>query len=167
MRIVLQQIKEAVVAGIALVVIASCHWGDVEFHQFRPVAPEWGRRDTLEFGLPLLEAGNRWSFGVDVRYTDAYPYRDLWLLVRHNVADSFIWQSDTLRCTLYDTEGCPLGKGLTGLYSIEVPLAVLSSDGGHQPRVQILHRMADSVLVGIQDVGLKVRSASSSSRVAP
>lgn len=158
MKVIRKRLEEAVMAGIVLAVAASCHWGNMSFSASSSVPQEWTQRDTVEFALPILSAGCTFHFVVDVRHTEAYAYRDLWVLLRHNVADSLSWQTDTLRCPLYSEEGHPLGTGLTGLYTVEVPFATLQSDGSSRARVQLVHCMAGGPVKGITDVGLQVRN---------
>lgn len=143
--------------GMWLVVATSCHWGGTVYHQFRAVPEGWSQTDTLLFALPPLSDGaDKGRMFVDVRYTEKFPYRDLWLLVRHNMAGSVHWQTDTLCCPLFDKEGHPLGDGLLELFQTEVPYAtVVPPDSGHAC-VQIVHCMADDSLEGVSDVGIRI-----------
>lgn len=153
-------------ASMVLVMAASCHWGSLSYSASASVPQQWTRMDTVEFRIPApmggaagyLTAGRDFQFVVDIRYTGKYPYRDLWLLLRHNVTDSLNWQTDTLRCPLFSEGGHPLGKGLTDLYAIDVPYATLAPDGDRQVCVQLIHCMADDSLRGITDVGIRVQS---------
>ena len=144
-------------ASIWLAMAVSCNWSNVSYNVYTSVPQEWTRKDTMRFNLPELPFNHKCSFNVGIRYTDTYTYRDIWLLLRHNVEDSLSWQTDTIRCSLYDEEGIPLGKGMAGVYTVESPCFMLSSDGGHQPQVQIVHCMSNDSLRGISDVGLMVQ----------
>ena len=158
MRVIRKKLRGAVMASIVLAVMASCHWGDISFSASSSVPREWTRKDTVDFQLPVLKAGRTFHFVVDVRHTEAYTYRDLWVLLRHNVADSLHWQTDTLRCPLYSEDGYPLGKGLTGLYTVEIPYGTLVSDGSSQAQIQLVHCIADSAVVGISDIGIRIEN---------
>lgn len=144
-------------ASVWLVVITSCGWSNMSYSHFLSVPQEWTWKDTMEFELPELPAGRICHFEVGIRYTETYTYRDLWLLLRHNVADSTLWQTDTLCCPLYSSKGQPLGEGLFGLYTMDWPYTFLLSDGSHQARVQIIPCMRNDSLRGITDVGITVR----------
>lgn len=93
---------------------------------------------------------------MDVRYTEKFPYRDLWLLVRHNMADSLHWHTDTLCCPLFDEEGHPLGNGLLELFQTEVSCTTIISPDSVHTCVQIMHCMADDSLEGVTDVGIRI-----------
>lgn len=149
-------VRNAVVASMVLVAAASCHWGDTCYHRYAPVGDGWGRTDTLCFDLPALEAGEGYRLYVDVRYTEAYPYYDLWLLVHHNMADSLNIQTDTLRCRLHEEGGTPSGRGITGLYEVEIPSVQTVSDGSKAAAVKLTHCMAGGSVDGITDVGIRI-----------
>lgn len=153
-----RSIKEVVMAGMCLVMAASCHWGGTVFHQCRAVDGDgWQRSDTLLFELPVLPKQKEVDFLVDVRYTGEFPYRHLWLVIQSNVTDSLLWQTDTLCCTLYDEKGNFAGTGMAGVYQVEVPLATCIPDGSSCARVQIGHCVNDESVKGIMDVGIRVK----------
>lgn len=144
-------------AGVWLVMAASCHWGGTVYHQCRSIHTDgWRQGDTLSFELPAFAGQKEVEAFVDVRYTEEFPYQHLWLVVRNNVVDSLHWDIDTLCCALYDEKGQPVGKGLAGLYQVEIPLAVWSPDGSGCARVRIEHAMTDKLLKGVMDVGIRV-----------
>ena len=161
-RIIRKKLKVVAMAGILSAMVTACRWGNLSYSASASVPQSWTRMDTVEFMISdngfHLTAGRAFQFVVDVRYTGEYAYRDLWLLLRHNVADSLKWQTDTLCCPLYSQKGRPLGQGLTGLYTIEIPYTTLVADGSGQTRMQLIHCMANDSLKGISDVGIRVRS---------
>lgn len=144
--------------SVWLAITTSCGWSNMSYSHFLSVPQEWTWKDTMDFELPELPADRMYHFEVGVRYTGAYTYCDLRLLLRHNVSDSACWQTDTLCFPLYSSKGQPLGKGLLDLYTMDWPYASLPSDGSHQARVQILPCMRSDSLRGITDVGITVRS---------
>ncbi len=154
----LRSMKEVVMAGMFLVMAASCHWGGTVFHQCHAVNGDgWQRSDTLLFELPVLPKQTDVDFLVDVRYTGEYPYRHLWLVIQSNVTDSLHWQTDTLCCTLYDEKGNFTGTGMAGMYQVEVPLGTRTPDGSSSARVQIRHCVNDASVKGVMDVGIRVK----------
>lgn len=158
--------RRIVIAFFCLVITVACRWENLLFSASVSVPQQWTRMDTVEFNISeqlsnistRLTPDRSFRFVVDIRYTRKYAYPDLCLQVRHNVTDSLNWQIDTLRCSLYDGKGKPLGKGLANLYAIEVPYATLVADGGNQVCVQMVHCMADDSLKGITDLGIRVQS---------
>lgn len=151
------RIREVAGASLWLVLAASCHWDGTVYHQYRAVGSDgWRRGDTVLFELPRLPKGQTMDVRVDVRYTGEFPYRDLWLSVRQNITDSLAWQTDTLRCTLYNKVGYPLGHGGTNLYSVEIDFLSLPSDGSGCAGIRLSHCMADDSLKGVSDVGIRI-----------
>lgn len=148
--------KKAVAASVVLAAAASCHWGDTCYHRYSPVGDGWGKTDTVRFDLPDLKAGETYRLYVDVRYAGTYPYRDLWLLVEHNVADSLKMSADTLRCRLYGEDGLPSGKGITGLYEVEIPSVRMVADGSRAAVVRLSHCMAGDRIDDIVDIGIRL-----------
>ncbi len=152
----IKDIKKAAVASVMLATAASCHWGGTCYHRYSPVGDGWSREDTVSFHLPQLEAGSAYRLYVDVRHSEAYPYYDLWLLVQHNVADSLKMETDTLQCRLHDADGYPYGKGLTGLYEVEIPSLRVVADGSRSAVVRLSHCMEGGHVDGITDIGIRL-----------
>lgn len=141
------------------VAFAACQWRGTLYHHYQPVPDGWGRADTLTFTLPQLEAGGRYCLAVDVRYTDDFPYRSLWLEVSHNLADSTRFVTDTVECVLADRQGVPMGRGFASLYQQETPYYITRAGGSFSPVVRLTHCMSGAPLQGISDIGLRISTA--------
>lgn len=90
---------------------------------------------------------------IYMRHTERYPYQNMWLFV----GDSL--HTDTIEFYLADDRGQWLGDRNHGF--IEMP--VLLEENKHFPdtgiyHMQIRHGMRDSVLRGVTDIGLEIRS---------
>lgn len=145
------------VAVLLLMVCASCRDDRTLYHHYQAVGEEWSAHQECVFELPELAVGTRYRLLVDVRYTDAYPYRNLALAITHNLSDSTLRQTDTLTCVLRDEKGHPTGRGYS-LYQLEVPYIVCRTDSGSGKVVSLSHAMAgeDLLLTGISDVGIRL-----------
>ena len=151
-----QFLKEVIMISFILVMVISCYWSDTLYHQYRKVGDGWTREDTLSFVLPSLPTDCSLHLAVDIRYTDKFPYRYLWLQIRHNLKDSLFWQTDTLRCAMFDEAGHPLGEGIAGIYQLEVPFKNIISVDNLHGSIKINHCLVDDYLNEIMDVGINI-----------
>lgn len=159
----------------ALLLLASCLWGDTCYYRYRSVGDDWQAGDTLLFDLPQEPFGGGQSHDllIAVRYTDAYCFRNLILSIQTEPSDTARQvavvdtarqvvdaarqvESDTLTIPLYDEEGKPLGKGIASLYQIEQLWRVYGEADSCPRRIIISHLMPDNLSGAISDIGLRV-----------
>jgi gliding motility-associated lipoprotein GldH len=93
---------------------------------------------------------------VNIRNRGEYPYQNLWIFLTKMLPDS-IESKDSIECYLADRRGKWLGSGIGSV--LEMP--VLYQQKIKFPktgiyRYKIGHGMRDSVLIGINDVGMRV-----------
>lgn len=146
-----------IAAMLFWVVCASCRDDRTRYHHYQSVGGEWEAHQECLFELPQWQAGHCYRLLVDVRYTDAYPYRNLALVITHNLSDSTSRQTDTLTCVLRDERGHPTGKGHS-LYQLETFYTVCQPDSSSGHLISLSHGMAGEALPlpGISDVGIRV-----------
>ena len=115
----------------------------------------WHMEDTVKFELPT-ELGKHKNL-IGIKYTEEYPFRNLYL--RYMLRDSTgkITQNILLDIPLFDSKtGSPLGKGFGSTFTkydtvpVDVPAAYA--------KVEMLQYMRVEKLQGIEAVGLKVVS---------
>lgn len=143
--------------GCLLALLSAC--GGILQHEYRSVGGEWSSRDTLLFANN--RQGDSLSTSLDiyvgVRYNANYPYRKLWLEVENYACDTLI-QRDTLCCDIYDSDGRMNGTIVGTLYQNEYYLSTTDIPYSKIHNIRIRHIMADSLLPGIYDVGIKLAS---------
>ncbi|MBK5194736.1 MAG: gliding motility lipoprotein GldH [Proteiniphilum sp.] len=146
------------VAGALFSLLISCSEGE-EYYRFHHIEKgKWYRDSTLIFTMDSLNisAGRAYDVTIEISSGYIYPYRNLWLRIDHNLADTLL-RSDTLHYRLADEHGKWLGSGVGGLNQLSLPF--LSSIPLYMPhlyRLTIAHVMSDDPLTGIEKVGLKV-----------
>lgn len=128
-----------------------------EIHQFHSIpAQGWSKTDTLEFTLPTLE-NSKLYLDIQIRSTQAYPYRDLYLLCEENLSDSLQIQKDTLHINLADSTGRWEGSGLGYYYqSSYFYKTIPHTPQSEQACIKISSLMRDSLLPGISDIGIHI-----------
>lgn len=144
---------------LCLAVFAACEWGITRYHTSYSLSGEWKRGDSLLYSIPSLEKGEEYHLDVDIRYTSAYPYSNLWLVLTHNLADSTRFVTDTLECKLSDERGHPYGKGVATLYQLRIPYENVRSDGSDCAVMRLTHCMNGEPLQGLTDIGIRVSLA--------
>ena len=98
---------------------------------------------------------------VNVRNRGGYPYQNLWLFLR-KISPDKILTKDSIECYLADQRGKWLGSGIGSI--MEMPVL-------YQQNVKFLksgtydykigHGMRDSILLGINDIGIRVEKVNS------
>lgn len=71
---------------------------------------KWNMEEVLPFDFDISDTAQPYVFGMDIRYTDAFPNQDLFLFLKTIFPDGSMSQ-DTLHCYLFEDDGKPLGKG--------------------------------------------------------
>ena len=151
------------VAGVLLLLLASCSDGEVYYRFHHIDKGKWYRDSTLRFTMDSLDtrAGVAYDVTIEISSGHIYPYRNIWLQINHNLTDTLL-RSDTVQYRLADDHGKWLGSGAGGLNQLSLPfLTSIPLDTAHHYRLAIAQVMNDDPLTGIEKVGLKVMEVSS------
>lgn len=148
----------------ALLLLTGCQ-GDTLYHSYQSIGGTgWGMGDTLSFTFHSTLPSGSQDMQIGIRHMASYPYRDIWLGIRHNLNGSSSFQTDTFHFYLADEAGNWYGEGLGGIFQFaqgeSIPLYLPDTVGNSV--VQIFHLMNDSVLKSISDVGFRLSVASRS-----
>lgn len=163
--------------SLILLLLSACTWHDSLYHQYRDIPREgWRQTDTLLFTDTLRldsvllkrQAGQPLRLSLSLRHRDDYPYEDLQLLVHTHIAllkaDSSLavikQSTDRMVLRLVDDRGRWQGKGWGSTYTLVQefgPGSPLPSSGERLAfRLQVLPLMQDSLLTGIEKVGIRL-----------
>ena len=138
------------IGGICL--LTSCRH-DIVYSDFVAIpSGEWDENQLPEFAFNIADREAAYDILLYVRHTERYPYQNMWLFVRGNRQ-----YMDTVEFYLADDRGRWLGDKHHGF--IEMP--VLLEENYHFPDTgryyfAVQHRMRDSLLRGVTDVGIEV-----------
>jgi len=141
---------------IFLLLCASACTHKETFCSFRSLKESnWHKDSVLRFDVPVTDSLSALDVLIEIRNTNDYPYKNLWLFV-HCTTPSGESRRDTVECLLADDFGKWQGKGLS-LFELAIPY----EQNIRYPRTgtysyRIKQAMRDDVLKGISDVGLKV-----------
>jgi len=123
---------------------------DHEWHMDSIVQAQWIPQDS---GAPVF-------MSLYVRHLTDYPYNNLYLF-RTIRTQNGIAYSDTVNVHLADALGRWNGTGMSTLKTMMVPVgkSAVRFRKGERYTLSVQHGMRDTVLYGIQDVGVRLISA--------
>ena len=144
--------------GILLIAMCffSCQSNDV-FFKYDAVNPNgWSKDSLYTFEVEISDTTSLYNLYVNVRNRGEYPYQNLWLFLHKSTPDS-IHSADSIECYLADNRGKWLGSGIGSVY--EMPILYQQNIRYKRAGIytyKVVQGMRDSVLLGINDIGLKV-----------
>lgn len=138
--------------------LCACGGQHSVYHAYRPLpASGWLREDTLLFDTPVPDSQCHYKLFVEIRNLNNYPYRNLPLYVGYAPHDGTPLQPvDTLPCLLADREGRWLGSGWAGLYQSAFFAGSIRIEQPGTYRFAISSLLPDSILPGINDIGIRL-----------
>jgi gliding motility-associated lipoprotein GldH len=116
----------------------------------------WHKDSLCTFDVKITDVKSAYDIYVNVRNRGEYPYQNLWLFLEKMSPDSVITK-DSIECYLADQRGKWLGSGLGSVF--EMPIIYQQKIKFESPgiyRYKIVHGMRDSILSGINDIGMRV-----------
>ena len=142
------KIKLHILFGMLAIMLSACQNRTI-CHTYRTIhANGWNRQDSLLFPIPVIhDTATPLHLTVEIRNTSKYPYTNLFLTIN----------GDTMECILANGKGEWTGKGISTLYQNQFPyeksLQIAHPD---TLMLNIRHIMSDSLLQGIQDIGIRL-----------
>lgn len=127
--------------------VVSCQQ-DTIYHSYQPVdATGWDKNDSLYFSLtaPIYRESHEYEIGIRHQYS--YKYKDIWLVINQ----------DTIHLYLADSTGNWKGKGVGGIRQFTQSIKFNQLRHDSIQGFHLTHIMKDSLLTGIQDVGIQIR----------
>jgi len=145
-----------ILAFVFSLLFVGCTSHDVYF-QYSPISTNgWSKDTSYVFRIPITDTVATYNVYINVRNRGEYPYQNLWLFLREVTPDT-IRTKDSVECYLADQRGKWLGKGIGSI--MEMPILYLQNVKFSKPgtyRYDIVQGMRDSLLLGINDIGMRV-----------
>lgn len=142
--------------SVILFSMMSCQNNDV-FSQYSSVPVNgWNKDSAFNFNVHISDVQLRYNVYVNVRNRGEYPYQNMWLFLEKMSPDSTITK-DTINFYLADQRGKWLGSGVG--QSFEMPVLYqqnISFPKQGTYRYRIFQGMRDTILVGVNDIGIRV-----------
>lgn len=142
---------------VALAVAALTACADTRsYDHYEHTAVEgWERNEAVAFDVQPQWAGT-YSMQLGLRATQAYPYRNLSVVVETTVLPRKTCRRDTVNCTLNDQLGRMTGKNGVSLSETLHAINELQLKQGDSLHVEVRHLMRRDALPGISEVGIRL-----------
>jgi gliding motility-associated lipoprotein GldH len=130
---------------------------DVFYRQYQLVDLEWSKDKEYYFTYEIADNSVSYRFSVEIRNNNLYPYQNLWLFCSEELPVGPV-RRDTVECLLADNYGEWLGNGFS-IYHLSIPVRTrhrFLHKG--QYTFSIRHGMRDSVIKGIEEIGLRIET---------
>ena len=128
------------------------------YHAFQSIPQEgWKRQDTLLFNVAVPDSQTYYKLIVEIRNRSTYPYQNINLSVCYDSPELKKLQTDTLTAVLADKEGIWKGDGWGGLYQSAFPAGNIKIGEPGDYLFKVAYTLPDSLLPGINDVGIKLQ----------
>lgn len=136
--------------------------GDSLYHSYRSIPTSgWSRQDTIVFHVHMADSFTDVRLLLGIRNRTNYPYQNLVLSVSGHAPDTTLcYSSDSLRLVLTDTDGNWTGKGLGELLQTEHEIGYFHIGRPGIYTFCIIPLLPDSLLPGINDIGLRMERMS-------
>jgi len=124
---------------------------DTIYHSYQPVASTgWNKNDTICFSLPTSIYSDSYEYEIGVRHLYSYKYKDIWLTINQ----------DTIHLYLADSVGHWKGNGIGEMRQFTQLIKLHTIQHDSIKDFHLKHIMNDSLLTGIQDVGIQIKRRS-------
>ena len=121
--------------------------------------PGWVVNQSFYFQDSILSSTpENIGFEINIRHSNIYPYQNIWLYIQTKSSNGEI-RSDSINWQLSKVNGQWLGKGWGSLYNVSYRLPNLLIKKSAQKRwfqIKIEHGLRDKVLVGIENIGIRL-----------
>ena len=139
----------------------SCNTRETYF-QFEELKDTgWSKNDTLYFDIDssLIEVGQKYDVFIEIINNTDYRYQNIWFYISDNFDNNYFKKYEN-QYLLADSTGKWYGDGFGQLYQLSLPYKKdLSFSNRKNYQLKIVHGMIDEPLIGIDKVGIRIRSA--------
>ncbi|MDR1678438.1 MAG: gliding motility lipoprotein GldH [Prevotellaceae bacterium] len=156
----MKQHLDKIFLAIALLIVSASCSNNTVFSEYVTL-PEngWSKDSTANFSFSVPNGRVPYDLLVNVRHRGDFKTQNLWLFISTETPDSVV-KNDTIEFFLANERGKWLGSGFGSLYNMSVLAAQQQRFVPNKSyKVSIRHGMRDSLLTGINDIGLEVIQA--------
>ncbi len=137
--------------------VCSCKSDETVYYSFQPVPTRgWQPNDTITFSVQVPDSQTTYRLYIGVRNRNDFAYRDLELSVSCIAPGNHAQPVRNLGLRLADDDGFWLGIGIGALYQSCIPACHIPIDSAGTYYFKLAHTLPDSLLKGINDIGIKL-----------
>jgi gliding motility-associated lipoprotein GldH len=149
--------KHSILSAILIsLLIVGCTSHDVYFLYNSVSNNGWSKDTSYVFHVPITDTTATYNVYINIRNRGEYPYQNLWLFLRSTDPGNTLTK-DSVECYLADQRGKWLGTGMGSI--MEMPVLYKQNVRFSKPgtyNYRIVQGMRDSLLMGINDIGMRV-----------
>lgn len=154
-----QQIKKHNLFYLLILLLAfnSCAGNDVYFQYHNVAQNGWSADSVYVYDVNIADTNTSYNVYVNVRNRGEYPHQNMWLFIKKTAVGDSVSVNDTINFYLADQRGKWLGSGVGSVF--EMPVLYQQSIRFPKAgiyRYELMHGMRDSILIGVNDIGLRV-----------
>lgn len=138
------------------VLFAACETNVVYSNYEHAAIGGWEKNEPLTFSVDSLKTAGTYSMTLGMRISDAYPFRNLHMVIEQTVFPGKRVITDTITCNVMDKRGTMLGHGVS-LYQYDLPIRKCDYQKGDSLHIKVRHNMKREILPGIADVGITIK----------
>ena len=141
-------------------ILASCNRNEVYFEYRTVDAGGWSKDSLQVYNIDVKDSISKFNIYLHVRHYGTYPYQNLWMFIDYKDMKDSIPKHDTIECYLADEYGKWIGNGTGALR--ELPVFIRKNvqfPSGGKYQISIRHGMRDSLLTGINKIGIRVEKS--------
>lgn len=152
----MQRALTGLLAMMLALAFASCETDVIYTHYTHAAIGGWEKNEPLLFDVDSMKVGGTYSMTLGMRISDAYPFRNLHMVVEQTIYPSKQVITDTVTCNVVDRRGTMLGHGVS-LYQYDLPIRKRTYQDGDSLHIKVRHNMKREILPGIADVGITIK----------
>ncbi len=138
-----------------LILLSACSSPDKIYEEHFPLKGEvWEVEKMLPFEFTIDDTVSPYRFGLNFRYTENYPYQDIYLFLQTTFPDGKL-SYDTLHCDLFSPEGEALGKGHR-IKELETNYSLLKFPMKGKYVMRYIQAMRTDTLEGVESFGISL-----------
>lgn len=143
---------------ISALLIWSCSDSNKIMDQMTDIpGGKWYYNQIADYPFQVDDANVYYDFNLKIRMQKSYPYENLYLLAHIKGPDGKV-NTQRINFTLTDETGKPLGRSTGSSVNYDLPMFKdRKMPGAGQYVISIEQNMRDSVVSGIESIGVKVR----------
>lgn len=147
--------RKLLLAVIAVLCIMGCTSHELYHHYEAVKDNKWDREQGLTFSVPHVTSAENYLVSLGLRTTDAYPYKELGIIIDMELPHRKVHYSDTIQCQITDENGKRLGNGLAH-YQQEFPVKDIYLHQNDSITITVRHNMRNKQLPGVSSVGIEI-----------
>ncbi len=145
--------------SIFSVLLIGCNRNTSVLNDYKEIPVKGWHKDSAAHFEVNLEKDTPYQLLINIRNRGDFKTQNMWLFISYERPDKSI-KKDTLNFYLADNKGQWLGSGFGSLYEMQVmfiPAIKFNQTGRY--KFDIKHGMRDTNLIGINDIGLEIRTS--------